>query len=175
MTKGADAPDVSDAPTVPGKEAKNVEISLENPFSADYKDTVLVGTNAQLKVRLTDEDGKPVANTEVVLGAKVLYDKNLNGYNSYAFRTLSDAAKRTDANGYVTFVYGLGITHDAQNRPIDATRDDFVSSYKLTASVANGAQASTDVKFGALDSNRITDVDVLNDNNPVAEKKGYTA
>ncbi len=175
MTKGADAPDVSDAPAVPGKEAKNVEISLENPFSADYKDTVLVGTNAQLKVRLTDEDGKPVANTEVVLGAKVLYDKNLNGYNSYAFRTLSDAAKRTDANGYVTFVYGLGITHDAQNRPIDATRDDFVSSYKLTASVANGAQASTDVKFGALDSNSITDVDVLNDNNPVAEKKGYTA
>ncbi len=170
VTKGADAPDVSDAPAVPGKEAKNVEISLENPFSADYKDTVLVGTNAQLKVRLTDEDGKPVANTEVVLGAKSL--DALNTAYTYAFRNLSDSAKRTDADGYVTFVYGLGITHDQYNKPIDATRTEYVSSYKLTASATNGVQASVDVKFGALDSDSITNVDVLN-NNP--DKKGYTA
>ena len=168
VTKGADAPDVSDAPAVSGKEAKNVEISLENPFSADYKDTVLVGTNAQLKVRLTDEDGKPVANTEVVLAAKSL--DALNTAYTYAFRNLSDSAKRTDADGYVTFVYGLGITHDAQNKPIDATRTDFVSSYKLTASAANGVQASVDVKFGALDSDSITNVDVLNNE---VDKKGF--
>ena len=150
-----------------------MEVSLENPFSADYKDTVLVGTNAQLKVRLTDEDGKPVANTEVVLTSKALDDSNnqMAGL-SYAFRNLSDSAKRTDADGYVTFVYGLGITHDQYNKPIDATRTEYVSSYKLTASVANGAQASTDVKFGAIKSERLTEVDVLNNN---ADKKGYTA
>ena len=168
VTKGTDTPTETDTPVTPGKEAKNVEVSLENPFSADYKDTVLVGTNAQLKVRLTDEDGKPVANTEVVLAAKSL--DALNTAYTYAFRNLSDSAKRTDADGYVTFVYGLGITHDQYNKPIDATRTEYVSSYKLTASVANGAQASVDVKFGALDSDSITNVDVLNNN---VDRKGF--
>lgn len=169
VTKGNTTPSETNTPSS-GKEAKNAEISLENPFSADYKDTVLVGTNAQLKVRLTDEDGKPVANTEVVLAAKSL--DALNTAYTYAFRNLSDSAKRTDADGYVTFVYGLGITHDQYNKPIDATRTEYVSSYKLTASATNGVQASVDVKFGALDSDSITNVDVLN-NNP--DKKGYTA
>ncbi len=169
VTKGSTTPSETNTPSS-GKEAKNAEISLENPFSADYKDTVLVGTNAQLKVRLTDEDGKPVANTEVVLAAKSL--DALNTAYTYAFRNLSDSAKRTDADGYVTFVYGLGITHDQYNKPIDATRTEYVSSYKLTASAKNGVQASVDVKFGALDADSITNVDVLNNN---VDKKGYTA
>lgn len=167
VTKGSTTPSETNTPSS-GKEAKNAEISLENPFSADYKDTVLVGTNAQLKVRLTDEDGKPVANTEVVLAAKSL--DALNTAYTYAFRNLSDSAKRTDADGYVTFVYGLGITHDQYNKPIDATRTEYVSSYKLTASATNGVQASVDVKFGALDSDSITNVDVLNNN---VDKKGF--
>lgn len=167
VTKGSTTPSETNTPSS-GKEAKNAEISLENPFSADYKDTVLVGTNAQLKVRLTDEDGKPVANTEVVLAAKSL--DALNTAYTYAFRNLSDSAKRTDADGYVTFVYGLGITHDQYNKPIDATRTEYVSSYKLTASATNGVQASVDVKFGALDADKITDVNVLNND---VDKKGF--
>lgn len=159
VTKGdVSTSDPSVAPS--DKEAKNVEISVENPFSEEYKNTLLVGTNAQVKVRVTDEDGKPVANREVVLSSKTLDGKTTVYTN--AFRNLSDAAKRTDSNGYVTFVYGLSVTHDQAGDPIDATSSEYVSSYKLTASVSNNVEASVDVKFGALDSDSLTNVNIVN-------------
>ena len=70
----------ADTPTTApeGKEAAKIDISFENPFSDDaaFANTVLVGTNAEIKVRVTDEDGNPVANKDVQLAKKLVYAKN---------------------------------------------------------------------------------------------------
>lgn len=144
----------------PAKEAKNVSVKVTNPFDANMADTLLVGSNAEVKVQVTDADGNPVANKEVVLASKSVYEAN-SKYAAY-FENLSDTVKTTDANGYVTFVFGLDKSKDDNNKAIDATRTDFVSSFKLTASVVGNTdvKASTDVKFAAINTAALTGVTV---------------
>lgn len=155
----------TETPTPSTKEAKDVKVSVENPFSADYANTLLVGTNAEVKVQVTDEDGNPVANQDVELTVKKVYPSDTSN-NDYVgmFSNLTDNVKTTDANGCITFVYGLNKNNDKDGKAIDATRQEFVSSFKLTASVVgkSSIQASTDVKFAAVTASAATNISVKN-------------
>ena len=161
--KPADAPAPTDDPGTEtpapsnDKEATEIKMGLENPFSDTYSNAVLIGTNAFVKVQLLDADGKPVANKEVELTAKRLYPETYADANEEKrismFGNVSENVKKTDSNGYVTFDYGLAKTTDpVDGEVIDATKDEFVSSFKLTATAVDNTalKASMDVKFGAL-------------------------
>ena len=69
------------------------------------------------------------------------------------FGNVSESVKKTDSKGNVTFVYGLDKSTDTvQGKVIDATRTEFVSSFKLTAAVVGNKEItkSVDVKFASL-------------------------
>lgn len=135
------------------KNVAKLELKLTNAYSDKHTDTVLVGTNANLQVTALDEDGKPVANAPITLTEKEItkpsYDEKHNYNNCYgnltSLRTLT-----TDAEGHVTFVYGLSRGKDSEG-VVDAMRTDHVGSYKLTATVAGSNEKSDfTVKFAAL-------------------------
>jgi len=137
------------------KEAANVKVSVENPFSTEeaYANTVLVGTNAYVTVQLTDKDGNPVANEEVELTSKKIYPTGAANAYIKMFGNVSESVKKTDSKGNVTFVYGIDKNSDTvTGKAIDATRSEFVSSFKLTASVVGNKEikGSADVKFASL-------------------------
>lgn len=165
--KPTDTPPTDDPGTTPApsdeKEAKEIRMGLDNPFSTDYNNTVLVGTNAFVKAQLIDADGKPVANKEVELTAKRIYPNGTLSTNAEKrismFGNVSESVKKTDSKGYVTFVFGLDKTTDPVNgKEIDATSSNFVSSFKLTASAVDNSSVkqSMDVKFAALNGNGAT-------------------
>lgn len=157
--KPADASETPAPGETPGpssdKEAKEIKMGIENPFSTEekYANTLLVGTNAYVTVQLVDEDGKPVANQEVELTSKKVYPTGAANDYIKMFGNVSESVKKTDSKGNVTFVYGLDKSTDTvQGKVIDATRTEFVSSFKLTASVVGNKELtkSVDVKFASL-------------------------
>lgn len=125
------------------KNAAKIEFNLTNAYDAEHKDLVLVGTNANLKATVLDENGKPVANVPVVLTSKRV-DGNGN------FVRLTDTTLTSDSEGNVTYVFGSAVGSDEVGN-IDAMRKDLVSSYELTATVAGSSvYQKTLLKFGAL-------------------------
>ncbi len=135
---------VTDAALETKKNAAKIEFRLTNAYDENHQDTVLVGTNANLKARVLDEDGKPVANAPVVLTSKWI-----SGYEK--FKNLTHTTLTSDSEGYVTFVYGLDRAKDDNGYLIDSMRWDLMGSYKLTATVAgSNAQADMTLKFGAI-------------------------
>lgn len=149
-----DKPDETPAPS-DTKEVKDIKVGIENPFSTEekYANTLLIGTNAYVTVQLTDEDGKPVANQEVELTSKKVYPTGAANDYIKMFGNVSESVKKTDSKGNVTFVYGLDKSTDpVQGKVIDATRTEFVSSFKLTAAVVGNKEItkSVDVKFASL-------------------------
>lgn len=134
----------TDAALETKKNAAKIEFRLTNAYDENHQDTVLVGTNANLKARVLDEDGKPVANAPVVLTSR-----HINGKNY--FGNLTHTTLTSDSEGYVTFVFGLGSAKDENGYLIDSMRWDLIGSYNLTATVA-GSNVQTDMtlKFGAI-------------------------
>ena len=126
-------------------------MELASYVSEKHKDTALVGTNAEIKVLVTDENNQPVANKEVVLTSKEIQGPNTTGLTKAAdYENKTDDVLKTDANGYVTFVFGLDKSNDSKGA-IDSTRREYVASYKLSANVV-GTDVKTDttLKFGAM-------------------------
>ena len=121
---------------------------MTNPYSDKYSDTVLVGTNANIKVKATDEDGKPVANVPVTLTNQYILPES----GSVEYENLTLPTLTTGEDGTATFVFGLKSSRDpSTKRIIDAMNSDYKASYKLTATVAgSNVKTDTTVKFAAI-------------------------
>lgn len=105
------------------KNVAKLELKLTNAYSDKHTDTVLVGTNANLQVTALDEDGKPVANAPITLTEKEITKNKGEWY----YDNLTDTTLTTDAEGHVTFVYGIKRSKDSKGA-IDAMRTEYVSS-----------------------------------------------
>ena len=157
----------TDAALETKKNVAKLEFRLTNAYDEKHQDTVLVGTNAYLKARALDEDGKPVANAPITVSETLLQAKKATGVK--AGNTMQASTLMTDADGYATFVWGFTTTKDNNHHAIDAMRTDCVQSYKLTATVAGSNLAKDQVvKFAAIslesEDSRDSDlVDVVND------------
>lgn len=135
----------TDAALETKKNVDKIEFRLTNAYDENHQDTVLVGTNAYLKARALDKDGKPVANVPITVSEKVLV-------LGPAGNTMEAYTLMTDSEGYATFIWGYEKTKDDSNHHvIDAMRNDLIQSSKLTATVA-GSNVATDItlKFAAI-------------------------
>lgn len=139
------------------KNASKVEIAIANAIQG-YKDeegkpienTVLTGTDADVRVRVLDEDGNPVGLTEVVLASKC----NKYGNGEEVFTLKNSEVAKTDADGYVDFVFGekTGLSYTSV--------DPYYESYVLTATaVGAGVSASTELKFAFIN---LSGIEVVN-------------
>ena len=125
------------------KNAASLTIDVANAIEGyeGVTNTVLTGTDADIRVRVLDEDGNPVGNTQVSFNSKC----NEYGNGKDIFELKNDNVLSTDADGYVTFVFGekKGLSYTAS--------DAYLESYVVTATaVGSGVSASTDLKFGFI-------------------------
>ena len=123
-------------------------------YKAEYGNVLIAGSDAYLKVLVSDKDGNPVANTPVSLRVEesdVYYTPNGD------FESKGLPVQTTDANGYATFVIG------ADDSDITPTSGDY-ALLKLTATaVATNQEYKTDLAFATVSLGRI---DVLNNDKP---------
>ena len=134
--------------------AAAVNINIANSLK-DYANTVLTGTNADVKVLVTDAKGTPVGNTSVTLTIAAQY-----GNAPYAFGITGDnnnyvsAKLTTDEQGYASFTVGLRGGYNY------TSTDLYYESYKLVATVT-GSSVTTEsaLSFACID---LGDVEVLN-------------
>lgn len=134
--------------------AAAVNINIANSLK-DYQNTVLTGTNADVKVLVTDAKGTPVGNTSVTLTIAAQY-----GNAPYAFGITGDnnnyvsAKLTTDEQGYASFTVGLRGGYNY------TSTDLYYESYKLVATVT-GSSVTTEsaLSFACID---LGDVEVLN-------------
>ncbi|MBD5134514.1 MAG: hypothetical protein HDT39_00915 [Lachnospiraceae bacterium] len=124
------------------KNASKVEIEITNDIDG-YENAVFTGTDAHVRVRALDEDGSPVGNTEVKLDSTC--QRLGNGDGMFAIR--SDDVAKTDADGYVTFVFGLLPQYSSYTAV-----DQYCESYLLKATVVGSSvNSSTTLSFGYID------------------------
>ena len=132
----------------------NLSISVANSM-ANYENTVLTGTNADIKVLVTNSVGKPLGNTSVTLTIDPQYGNASNVFGITGDNNNYTSAKvTTDANGYADFTIGEkgGYTY--------TSTDLKYQSYKLVAT-ATGSNLSTEstLSFACID---LSGVEVLN-------------
>lgn len=134
--------------------ASDVSIRIANSLK-DYADTVLTGTNADVKCLVTNKAGNPLGNTSVTLEIQPQF-----GNASYVFGITGDNNNyvsgkiTTDENGYASFTIGQrgGYTY--------TSTDLIYQSYKLTATVTgSNVKSESTLSFACID---VGDVQVLN-------------
>lgn len=125
------------------KNAASVTIDVANAIKGyeNVTNTVLTGTDADIRVRVLDEDGNPVGNTQVSFASKC----NEYGNGKDVFKLKNNNVLTTDADGYASFVFG-------EKEELSYTASDAIfESYVVTATVVGSSVSkSTDVKFGYI-------------------------
>lgn len=123
------------------KNAAKVTVDIANSL-ADYDKTVLTGTDADVRVRVLDEDGNPVGNTEVTLNATC----NNLGNGAGIFEIKNDDVAKTDADGYVDFVFGEKSSYSY------TSTDPYFESYLLKATVVGSSvYGASALSFGFIE------------------------
>ncbi len=125
--------------------ASDVKIIVANSLE-NYENTVLTGTNADVKVLVTNAAGAPLGNTSVTLEMEPQYGNAANVFgitgdnNNYVSAKLT-----TDANGYADFTIGEkgGYTY--------TSTDHIFQSYKLTATVTgSNVKTESSISFACI-------------------------
>lgn len=136
------------------KNASAVSISIKNSLEK-YKDTVLTGTNADVKVLVTNKSGVPLGNTSVTLDIAAQYGNAKNVFGITGDNNNYVSAKvTTDADGIASFTIG-------QRGGYSYNSTDYIyESYKLTATVTgSNITSESTLSFACIDTG---DVEVLN-------------
>ena len=118
-------------------------------YQAEYGNVLIAGSDAYLKVLVSDKDGNPVANTPVSLMGQYKLG------TSFAFQVKGLSVQNTDANGYATFVIG------AMDSDVTPTSGDYALLSLTATAVATNQVYKTDLAFATV---ALGEVDVLNDN-----------
>ena len=138
-------------PTIDIEEVAGITGGITNAlpdYKEKYGNVLIAGRDAYLKVLVTDNNGKPVANTAVSLTTKAIQG------DLDEFDTKGLSVQTTDANGYATFVIG------AKKSKITAT-NGYKALLSLTATVvATNQTYDTTLAFATVKANT---VNVLND------------
>ncbi len=125
--------------------ASDVKIIIANSLEK-YENTVLTGTNADVKVLVTNAAGAPLGNTSVTLEMEPQYGNAKDVFvitgdnNNYVSAKLT-----TDANGYADFTIGEkgGYTY--------TSTDSIFQSYKLTATVTgSNVKTESSISFACI-------------------------
>lgn len=134
--------------------ASAASITIANSLAA-YPNTVLTGTNADVKVLVTNANGTPLGNTSVTLEIEPQYGNASNVFgitgdnNNYVSAKLT-----TDKDGYASFTVG-----EKGGYSFTST-DQKYQSYKLTATVTgSGIKAESTLSFACIYT---SDVEILN-------------
>lgn len=134
--------------------ASAVQIRIANSL-ADYANTVLTGTNADVKCLVTNQSGTPLGNTSVTLDIEPQFGNAKNVFGITGDNNNYVSAKvTTDADGYASFTVGEkgGYTY--------TSTDLIYQSYKLTATVTgSNVRSESTLSFACIDTG---DVEVLN-------------
>lgn len=128
------------------KNASKVTINVANSLE-DYANTVLTGSNADIRVQALNDAGLPVANTDIVISVKSEYTSG----HSYEFGILNNSAINdtlavtTDKDGYASVSLGLRTAGKYKST------DEVYESFKVTAEVTgSGASATQSVSFACI-------------------------
>lgn len=134
--------------------ASAVSIRIANSLS-DYANTVLTGTNADVKCLVTNASGTPLGNTSVTLEIEPQFGNSRNVFGITGDNNNYVSAKiTTDADGYASFTIGErgGYTY--------TSTDLIYQSYKLTATVTgSNVRSESTLSFACIDTG---DIEVLN-------------
>ena len=122
-------------------------------YKAEYGSVLIAGSDAYLKVLVSDKNGKPVANTPVSLMGQFKILNNESVLTPFQVKGLN--VQNTDANGYATFVIG------ASSSLVTPTSGDYALIELTATAVATNQVYKTDLAFATV---ALGEVDVLNDN-----------
>ena len=160
----ATTPAITQAPLV--QDVDKVDAIVTNSVKG-YSNTVLAGQDATIQVKVTDKQGNPVANDNVVLR----FDHDVtNGNNDY-YTNKGNVVATTNAKGIATFVVGPNVS-------MKSTDSKYLGSYtfKVTEATENiAAEGKLNVATISYESsdkyvskNTTRSADVLNLNGTAA-------
>ena len=137
-------------------------------YQAEYGNVLIAGSDAYLKILVSDKDGNPVPNTPVSLTGKVNTKVSTAGFKIKGLNV-----QTTDANGYATFVIGAddgqfwntplsgavaGVKYE--NVEVSPTSGHYALISLTATAVATNQEYKTDVSFATVN---IGAVNVVND------------